>query len=618
VQSRANVSEQVDVPSPDGVTIGGAAPLRGTRGFLPFSPEMLRQYENFWAENVENITRITAPFKDEYEAWPDDWYFNMWFDTGDAELYYSMIRTYKPNRIIEIGSGYCTRIAAEACRVNEKGLITCIDPIPRTDLPSIVSFEKALVQDVDLALFETLGEGDFLFIDSSHGMREAIYHYLILDRLAPGVIVHHHDFYFPLVPLWPEEDVIINYYLAHADAWEGVAGNADARHKLGPEGFAKLFSHYTGPAQSYRYPGSIYTRKRARYAGRHDYHALLEDYKAANPYIVRLEEDEQEMRQGYMAAGDYARKLETEHAALRREYENVSEYAHAIEAEQATLLQKYAAAGEYVKKIEADHEALRREYDNVCRYAHHLEEERARHIEQARMLADVTKNYEAFWKSDIANIRRICLPFKDEYESWPHDWYYNGWFQSGDAELYYAMIRTYQPERIIEIGSGYCTRVAAEACRVNGKGRITCIDPEPRRGLPEIVTFKKAMVQDVDLALFETLKENDILFIDSSHGTEEAIYHHKILDRVAPGVIVHHHDFYFPLLSEWPEENIIIAYYMDRIGQWEGLVSNADVRHKLGAQEYSALFANYAEIPDRYPGSIYTRRLATHEAGRKK
>lgn len=333
MQSRANVSEQLGAPPPDATARNGSPRPRGENGFLPFPPEMMRRYEAFWAKNVENIERITAPYKKEYETWPGDWYFNMWFDTGDAELYYSMIRTYKPNRIIEIGSGYCTRIAAEACRVNGKGRITCIDPIPRTDLPPIVNFEKALVQDVDLELFDTLGKDDILFIDSSHGMKEAIYHYLILDRLAPGVIVHHHDFYFPLAPLWPEEDVIINYYMAHADAWEALAGGADARHKLGPERFSTLFSHYEGIAQNHRYPGSIYTRKRARDEACSDYHALLERYKGSNPYIVRLEEDEQELRHGYMAISEYTRNIEAEYAALRREYETVSAYAQRVERE---------------------------------------------------------------------------------------------------------------------------------------------------------------------------------------------------------------------------------------------------------------------------------------------
>lgn len=285
MHSRVDFTQQLGAPL-GGVNVNDGFPrLRGERGFIPLRPEIIQRYEAFWAENIENIRRITAPFKAEYETWPEDWYHNMWFDAGDPELYYSMIRTFKPNRIIEIGSGYCTRIAAEACRVNGTGQITCIDPIPRTDLPSIVTFEKAFVQDVDLALFETLGKNDFLFIDSSHEAEEAIYHYLMLDRIAPGVIVHHHDFMFPLLPDWPEENIIISYYMNHPGQWEGLVSNADARHKLGMEAYDVLFDHHKAMD---RYAGSIYTRKLRADESDGAYRTLLAEYERTAAYAARV------------------------------------------------------------------------------------------------------------------------------------------------------------------------------------------------------------------------------------------------------------------------------------------------------------------------------------------
>lgn len=286
MHSRADFNQHLGTPIGMETVDDGFPRLRGERGFIPLRPEITRQYEQFWAKDVENIRRITAPWKKEYETWPDDWYHNMWFDTGDAELYYAMIRTFRPNQIIEIGSGYCTRIAAEACTRNGVGQITCIDPIPRTDLPAIVTFEKAFVQDVDLALFETLGENDFLFIDSSHEAEEAIYHYLILDRLAPGVIVHHHDFMFPLLPDWPEENVIISYYMNHRSYWEGIVSNADARHKMGAENYGALFDHYG--ANPYRYAGSVYTRKVGAAATDREYRTLLAEYERTAAYATRV------------------------------------------------------------------------------------------------------------------------------------------------------------------------------------------------------------------------------------------------------------------------------------------------------------------------------------------
>lgn len=286
MHSRTNFNQQLGAPAAEADINDGYPRLRGERGFIPLRPEVMEQYERFWETNVANIERITAPYKREYEVWPDDWYHNMWFDTGDAELYYSMIRTYKPNRIIEVGSGYCTRIAAEACRVNGSGRITCIDPIPRTDLPEIVTFEKAFVQDVGLEFFDTLQANDFLFIDSSHEAEEALYHHLILDRLATGVIVHHHDFMFPLLPDWPEENVMISYYMNHPGEWEGIASNADARHKMGAEGYGALFDHYM--ANPHRYAGSIYTRKLRAHATENAYHALRAEYDRTAAYAARV------------------------------------------------------------------------------------------------------------------------------------------------------------------------------------------------------------------------------------------------------------------------------------------------------------------------------------------
>jgi hypothetical protein len=53
----------------------------------------------------------------------------------------------------------------------------------------------------DPALFEMLGENDFLFIDSSHVLRpqgDICHLYLsVLPKLRPGVIVHVHDVFTP-------------------------------------------------------------------------------------------------------------------------------------------------------------------------------------------------------------------------------------------------------------------------------------------------------------------------------------------------------------------------------------------------------------------------------------
>ena len=146
----------------------------------------------------------------------------------------------------------------------------------------------------------------------------------------------------------------------------------------------------------------------------------------------------------------------------------------------------------------------------------------------------------------------------------PHQFYYNnGFFGCVDPEVLYGMIRHFRPRRVIEVGSGFSTLLAAEALRVNasngeGAGELLTIDPFPneiiRAGIPGLSELRTSRVQDVPLEVFETLRENDILFIDSSHVVHlDSDVRYQILDilpRLAKGVVVHFHDIFLP--NEYP------------------------------------------------------------------
>src|SRR5205823_9931168 len=104
--------------------------------------------------------------------------------------------------------------------------------------------------------------------------------------------------------------------------------------------------------------------------------------------------------------------------------------------------------------------------------------------------------------------------------------YGNGYFESCDAEVAYCIVRQWKPHQIVEIGSGYSTRIMATAQRENRvrngtPGELITIDPNPERlprnGLGEFVHTLISPVQRLDLRLFSSLQRNDILFIDSSH-----------------------------------------------------------------------------------------------------
>jgi len=164
------------------------------------------------------------------------------------------------------------------------------------------------------------------------------------------------------------------------------------------------------------------------------------------------------------------------------------------------------------------------------------------------------------------------LRFKNEYDNFPKNrtsktWQFytnNPHFGPVDAEVLYCMIRHFQPKKMIEIGCGYSTYLSAEAILKNEEDNgfradLTAIDPHPsgvlKSGFPGLSRLITKKIEDLDLEEYKALKENDILFIDSSHVLKigNDVYHEylEILPRLNKGVIVHIHDLFFP--CEYPK-----------------------------------------------------------------
>lgn len=126
-----------------------------------------------------------------------------WFPRLDAAAAYAIVRSTRPLRIVEIGSGHSTRFLARA--VADGGLATeivAIDPSPRARLDGLaVRHEARLLADADRAFVEGLAAGDILFVDSSHvAMPGTDIDRIVgdvLPRLAPGVLLHLHDIVLP-------------------------------------------------------------------------------------------------------------------------------------------------------------------------------------------------------------------------------------------------------------------------------------------------------------------------------------------------------------------------------------------------------------------------------------
>ncbi len=130
------------------------------------------------------------------------------FEAGDAEMLHHVVRKFKPRKVIEIGSGHSTKIIAQALALNrsEMGEPTshiCVEPFEKKWLELVPNVEvlRIRVEHVDPEIFNGLGPGDLLFIDSSHIIRpqgDVLWLYLeILPLLKSGVVVHIHDFFSP-------------------------------------------------------------------------------------------------------------------------------------------------------------------------------------------------------------------------------------------------------------------------------------------------------------------------------------------------------------------------------------------------------------------------------------
>lgn len=132
---------------------------------------------------------------------------NRMFGRIDASVLRGMLLVRRPQRIVEVGSGFSTAVLLDTAESSgTTGELTCIEPYPerlRTLLrvnDQVVLLERR-VQDVPLETFTSLADGDLLFIDSTHVAKagsDVLYLYLeVLPRLQPGVLVHVHDVFWP-------------------------------------------------------------------------------------------------------------------------------------------------------------------------------------------------------------------------------------------------------------------------------------------------------------------------------------------------------------------------------------------------------------------------------------
>lgn len=239
-------------------------------------------------EQINILYLFSSKFKEEYETFPRNktsilyqYYINNGtFESVDGEIYYCMIRYFKPKKIFEIGAGNSTYLSAQAILKNkeEDNGYECelvpIDPYPNDILkdgfPGLSKLIPKKIQDIPLSEFKKLIENDIFFIDSSHVLKigsDVQYEYLeILPRLNKGVIVHIHDIFLPAE--YPRESILKDFrfwneqyllqaFLSYNKSYE-VLWAGSYMHLNHPDKLEAAFSSYK---RNERWPASFWIRK---------------------------------------------------------------------------------------------------------------------------------------------------------------------------------------------------------------------------------------------------------------------------------------------------------------------------------------------------------------------
>jgi Methyltransferase domain len=147
---------------------------------------------------------------------------NPYFGGLDAVSLYSFIAARRPNRYVEIGSGFSTRFARRA--IDDAGLrttVSSIDPAPRAAIDDLCDeVHRSGLENVPIELFDGLTQGDVLVIDGSHVAHmnsDAVVAFTeVLPRLCPGVLVGIDDIFLPwdYPPTWERRWYSEQYLLA--------------------------------------------------------------------------------------------------------------------------------------------------------------------------------------------------------------------------------------------------------------------------------------------------------------------------------------------------------------------------------------------------------------------
>ena len=197
----------------------------------------------------------------------------------------------------------------------------------------------------------------------------------------------------------------------------------------------------------------------------------------------------------------------------------------------------------------------------------------------------------------------------------------------GDGLMLHAMLRHVRPRRVVEVGSGYSSAMILDTTErwLDPGVEITFVEPYDellrsllRKGDGDRVTILDTAVQDVDMSVFTSLKAGDVLFIDSTHvvkaGSDVNHLYFEVLPALAPGVVIHVHDIFYPFEypaswvregRAWQESYLLHAFLM-----YNASFEITWFQHLMWLRHSADLAGKVPEIARNVGGNIWLRKVA--------
>ena len=229
-----------------------------TTPFVPLDIDWRVDHQLEVAREVSKYVLELADIPDHAGPESDFYWQNNFWNSADAMVQYGLFRSRKPSRLIEVGCGFSSLLAARAFRANSRENpelrtdVMLIDPYPRREaldkLPRDWQLVESILQRCPLDWFERLGPGDVLFYDGSHCCHTASdvnwFFFQILPRLREGVLIHLHDIFLPRdyprewllerLQSWNEQ-FVLQAFLMNNSAYRIEIANAFLAHERAPE-----------------------------------------------------------------------------------------------------------------------------------------------------------------------------------------------------------------------------------------------------------------------------------------------------------------------------------------------------------------------------------------------